>query len=72
MLVGASYPGTSRLYEFTSGFVIAQNPFAWRRMPPMKLRHTPLSCRGAFASKNTLVGPEKSDMCVCIPDPLRP
>src|SRR5467141_845694 len=35
MLVGASYPGTSRLYEFTSGLVIAQNPLACRRMPPM-------------------------------------
>src|SRR6187402_487769 len=35
MAVGASYPGTSRLYEFTSGFVIAQNAFAWRRRPPM-------------------------------------
>ena len=33
--VGASYPGTSRLYELTNGLVIAQNPFAWRRMPPM-------------------------------------
>ena len=33
--VGASYPGTSRLYEFTSGFVIAQNPFACRSSPPM-------------------------------------
>src|SRR5438093_93348 len=35
MLVGASYPGTSLLYEFNSGLVIAQNPFACRRMPPM-------------------------------------
>src|ERR687887_2117444 len=33
--VGASYPGTRRLYEFTSGFVIAQKPLAWRRIPPM-------------------------------------
>src|SRR5438874_13752997 len=35
MLVGASYPGTSRLYELTSGFVIAQKPFACRRLPPV-------------------------------------
>src|SRR6266508_1364502 len=35
MAVGASYPGTRRLYEFTSGLVTAQNPFAWRRTPPM-------------------------------------
>ena len=33
--VGASYPGTSRLYEFTSGLVMAQNPLACLRMPPM-------------------------------------
>src|SRR5258705_10176065 len=33
--VGASYPGTSLLYEFTSGFVIAQKFFAWRSSPPM-------------------------------------
>src|SRR5581483_6290840 len=41
--VGASYPGTRRLYEFTSGFVMAQKPFAWRRMPPMYWRHVSLS-----------------------------
>src|SRR3989337_1844291 len=35
MLVGASKPGTSRLYEFTRGFVIAQKPFGWRSTPPM-------------------------------------
>ena len=35
MFVGASYPGTRRLYEFTSGLVMAQKPFAWRRRPPM-------------------------------------
>src|SRR5262245_41217172 len=33
--VGASYPGTSRLYELTSGLVMAQKPFAWRSTPPM-------------------------------------
>ncbi len=32
---GASYPGTSRLYEFTSGFVMAHEPRAWRSSPPM-------------------------------------
>jgi len=31
---GASYPGTSRLYEFTSGFVIALIPRACRSKPP--------------------------------------
>ena len=31
---GASYPGTSRLYEFTNGFVIAHIPRAWRSSPP--------------------------------------
>ena len=33
--VGASYPGTRRLYELTSGLVIAQNPLACRSSPPM-------------------------------------
>src|SRR3954452_9261766 len=33
--VGASKPGTRRLYEFTSGFVMAQNPLAWRSSPAM-------------------------------------
>src|SRR3954469_5145730 len=33
--VGASYPGTSRLYEFTSGLLIAQKPFACLGIPPM-------------------------------------
>src|SRR5919198_1419290 len=33
--VGASYPGTSRLYELTRGLVMAQKPLAWRRIPPM-------------------------------------
>src|SRR6186713_189434 len=32
--VGASYPGTRRLYELTSGFVIAQNDLACFRSPP--------------------------------------
>src|SRR3954466_16412713 len=31
--VGASYPGTRRLYELTSGLVIAQNFLVWRRRP---------------------------------------
>ena len=35
MLVGASNPGTSRLYELTSGLVIAQKPRACRSRPAM-------------------------------------
>src|SRR3990170_4542111 len=32
---GASYPGTSRLYEFTHWFVTSVISGAWRRMPAM-------------------------------------
>src|SRR6476620_7463711 len=34
-LIGASYPGTRRLYEFTVGLVKASSDGAWCRMPPM-------------------------------------
>ena len=34
-LIGASKPGTSRLYEFVPGFVIAFSAFACLMMPPM-------------------------------------
>ncbi len=34
-LIGASKPGTSRLYEFVPGFVIALSDFACLITPPM-------------------------------------
>ena len=37
-LIGASYPGTSRRYEFVVGFVNASNEFAWASSPPMYQR----------------------------------
>src|SRR5262249_39463736 len=33
--VGASWPGTRRLYELTRGLVFAKKLFAGRRIPPM-------------------------------------
>src|SRR3954469_15905050 len=37
-LTGASYPGTSRLYEFVVGLLNAQIARAWLNTPPMYQR----------------------------------
>src|SRR5437762_13910171 len=37
-LIGASYPGTSRRYEFVVGFVNASSELACARSPPMYQR----------------------------------
>ena len=38
MFVGASKPDTNLLYEFTIGFVIAANPLACFKRPPIKYK----------------------------------
>jgi hypothetical protein len=50
MWVGASNPGMSRLYELTSGLVMAQNDSACWSSPPMKLVQVRLNPNGKSGS----------------------
>src|SRR5215208_6540119 len=70
-LIGASKPGTSRLYEFVVGQQSAASAGPCLRMPPMY--HIARSDSPAYPS------PAKSglpffqmDWCTCIPEPLSP
>src|SRR5690242_12076494 len=66
---GASYPGTSRLYEFVVGFVNAHSALACFRIPP--IAYNPMSESPAYLfPANSGLSPFHSEKCTCIPDPL--
>jgi hypothetical protein len=69
---GASYPGTSRLYELTHCANTADSSRAWRSRPAMNC--LPVGDRPCSSSpeKNWLRPSLKSDMCVCMPEPFSP
>src|SRR5687767_11279811 len=66
---GASYPGTSRLYEFVVGLHRAHSARACRRIPP--IAYSPRSLKPAYRfPANSGFSPFHSEKCTCIPDPL--
>src|SRR5690606_20893492 len=69
---GASEPGMSRLYEFTSWFVTAVLSRAWTSRPAMKLRPALDSLYSSSGSWKALVSPSNSERWVCMPDPCTP
>src|ERR1700681_3580682 len=72
LYTGASYPGISRLYEFTHWLVIATISLAWTNRPAMKCFATldrPSSSPGSW---NAFTSPSNSDRCECIPEPNAP
>src|SRR6476659_10986379 len=69
-LTGASYPGTSRLYEFVVGFENARIDGACDSRPPMYQRAMSDRPPYPFSSKNRGSPPFHSDWWQCMPEPL--